>query len=95
LLNIVRLPAADIRSRSVTSDIISNLLSEVSPSKALIHRTKDGTNITAEQMIKFLREGSKLGEQYATSVLRAARDSLAQEAQKVSNDCTKRSLNLP
>jgi hypothetical protein len=81
LLNIVRLPLADIRSRSVNTDILSNLLSEVSPSKAPIYRTMDGTNITAEQMVKFLRDGSKLGEQYATDVLRVARDSLAQKAQ--------------
>ena len=82
LLNIVRLPLADIRSRSVNCDILSNLLSEVSPSNAVIHRTMDGTNITTEQMIKFLRGGSKLGEQYATNVLRVARDSLTQKAQQ-------------
>jgi hypothetical protein len=82
LLNLDNIPAAEIYSRSLKSHILSNLLSEVSPSDAPIHRTKDGINITAEQMVKFLREGSPLGEEYALSVLRVARDSLAQKAQQ-------------
>jgi len=82
LLNLDNIPAANIYSRSINRDILSNLLSEVSPSNAVIHRTMDGTNITAEQMLKFLREGSPLGDQYATGVLRVARDSLTQKAQQ-------------
>jgi hypothetical protein len=93
LLNLDHLPAADIYSRRINRDILSKLLSEPPPQPppylrrglrggAPIYRTADGTNITAEQMVKFLREGSPLGEQYATDVLRVARDSLTQFAQQ-------------
>jgi hypothetical protein len=92
LLNLNNIPAAEIYYRRLKSNILSNLLSEVSPSKAPIYRTKDGINITAEQMVKFLREGSPLGEQYATDVLRVARDSLAQKAQQ-EQEVSERELN--
>jgi len=81
LLSIDKVPTTQVYSRTINRDIFSNLLSEVSPVNAVIYRTVEGTSITAEQMLRVLREGSPMGQQYAADILRAARDFLAQKAQ--------------
>ena len=41
-----------------------------------------GTSITAKEMLKNVREGSPLGQQYASDILRVARDFLARKARR-------------
>ncbi|MCK5523618.1 MAG: DUF4276 family protein [Thiomargarita sp.] len=80
ILNLEKIPTANTYFRHINRDVISNLLSEVSSTNAVIYRTIEGTSITAEEMIRLLREGSPLGQQYAMDILRTAKDIITQKA---------------
>lgn len=83
LLHVENIPVAHIYAhRSLEGDLFTNLLSEVLPAEAVIYRTMSGTNFTAKEMLRHIREGSSLGQQYAQDLLRVARDLLARKAQR-------------
>jgi len=65
--------------RTFSRDVLSTLLSEVSPSDSVAWRTLDGTVYTAEQLRKEIQAGTQIGQQYATDLLRIARDFLARK----------------
>lgn len=75
-------PATDAYSRSMDRDIFSNLISEIGAPETIIYRTLDGSNVTVAEMIRSMREGSELGRQYASDLLRVARDLLARKAER-------------
>lgn len=75
-------PAGDVHARSLPRDVFSNLLAEVSPAGSVVYRTVDGTSFTAEQMIRHVREGTDVGRQYSSDLLRISRDFLARQAQR-------------
>lgn len=81
-LNVQAPPTTNAYGNSIDREIFSNLLSEVSAPDTIIFRTLDGTNITAAEMLRSIREGSELGRQYASDLLRVARDLLARKAQR-------------
>lgn len=68
-------------ARSMSRDALSNLVEEVAPSTATIYRTMDGVEVSASEMTRAIREGSPRGQQYASDLLRIARDLLANMAQ--------------
>ena len=69
-------------ARSLGRDVISNLLAEVARGDAVVYRTADGDAITAEVMIHQINDGTDLGRQYASDLLRISRDFLARKAQR-------------
>jgi hypothetical protein len=79
ILNLENIPTVNAYSRFINLDMISNLLSEVSSTNAVIYRTIEGISITAEEMIRLLREGSPLGQQYAMDILHTAKDIITQK----------------
>ena len=69
-------------SRNLNRDIIANLMAEVSQPDTPVFRAADGATYTAEQMIRHIREGSPIGQQYASDLLRVSRDMLARQAKR-------------
>jgi len=69
-------------ARNISRDIFVNLLSEVTPSDTVLYRTMDGYQYTSEQMIELIRSGDHIGVEYATDVLRLARNLLAKQARR-------------
>lgn len=66
--------------RTFDRDLLASLISEVSPSDAVIWRTLDGTTYTARQVKDAVEEGSDIGRQYASDLLRVSRDFLRRAA---------------
>lgn len=69
-------------SRSLSRDLLANLLQEVAPSDTVIWRTTDGHAYTAMELERHIREGDELGLQYASDLLRIARDFLGRSARR-------------
>jgi hypothetical protein len=67
-------------SRSFSRDVLSSLLGEIAPADSVAWRTADGASFTAEQLRREIESGSELGQQYASDLLRVARDMLARQA---------------
>lgn len=71
----------NVLSRSINRDVYVNLLNEIIPSKAVIYRTGDGNEYSAERMILAIERGEDIGKRYCANLLRAARDFLKIEAE--------------
>lgn len=67
--------------KTVSRDAFSTLLREL-PGHTVVWRTMDGRSIRADEMAQAVLEGSEFGKQYATEVLRVARDLVARKARK-------------
>lgn len=67
-------------SRSLGRDVLSSLLGEIAPADSVAWRTADGASFTAEQLRREIESGTELGQQYASDLLRVARDMLARQA---------------
>ncbi|MCB9527265.1 MAG: DUF4276 family protein [bacterium] len=68
--------------RTFDRDLLASLISEVSPADAVIWRTLDGTVYTAREVKDAVEEGSDLGRQYASDLLRVSRDFLRRAANR-------------
>lgn len=66
----------------ISKEILRNLISEVYPSDKALFRSASGAVITAEQMMQEITDGSELGREYSSDILRVARDLLSRQAQK-------------
>ena len=71
-----------IASHQIDRDIIRSLISEIYPSSMSIFKASSGDTISAEQMMHEIASGSALGGEYATTMLRVARDFLARQAKR-------------
>lgn len=69
-------------SGQIDREILRNLISEVYPSDKALFRAASGAIITAEQMMQEITDGTSLGREYSSDILRVARDLLARQAQK-------------
>ncbi|MEE4455296.1 hypothetical protein [Novosphingobium resinovorum] len=67
-------------------EVLRNLISEVYPSEKTLFRSASGNIITAEQMMQEITDGTELGREYSSDILRVARDLLARQAQKKLNE---------
>lgn len=70
-----------ISKLSDTRDVVSTLLRELPESK-VVWKTLTGARINAGELATAIAEGSPLGNQYATELLRVARDLIARQANK-------------
>lgn len=66
----------------VNREVLRNLISEVYPSEKTLYRSASGAIVTAEQMMQEITNGTDLGREYSSDILRVARDLLARQAQK-------------
>jgi len=73
--------AVSALEQSIGRDAFSMLLSEV-PSDQVAWKMLDGTQLTAGNLSREIREGTDRGKQYVTEVLRIARDLVARKARK-------------
>lgn len=66
---------------TLSRDVFSTLLREL-PGDSVVWRTLDGTSIRANQLAKDVSEGTEIGKQYISEVLRIARDLIARKSQE-------------
>jgi hypothetical protein len=62
--------------------LFANLIREVMPSQTVLYKTLDGRQFTAEQILENVQEGTNIGKQYASDILRVARDFLKRQANR-------------
>ncbi len=62
--------------------IFANLIKEVAESETILYKTLDGTQFTAEQILENVEEGTEIGKQYTSDILRVARDFLKRQANR-------------
>ncbi|MGE5471200.1 MAG: hypothetical protein ACM3X0_10430 [Bacteroidota bacterium] len=68
-------------TRSISRDVISTLLREL-PSEQIAWKTLDGGQLSAGELARAVAEGTDIGHQYATELLRIARDMIVRKAQR-------------
>ncbi|TCA97405.1 hypothetical protein E0H65_14130 [Rhizobium leguminosarum bv. viciae] len=66
---------------SDTRDVVSTLLREL-PDTKIVWKTMTGARISAGELAKAIADGTPLGNQYATELLRVSRDLIARQANK-------------
>lgn len=66
---------------SIGRDTFSTLLREL-PENTILWRTLDGNGLSASDLAKQIQEGTVIGKQYATEVLRLARDLIGRRSSK-------------
>ena len=69
-----------IVTTNLNRKVFANLLKEVASSDTIMYRTMDGHQYTAQQMWESIEAGQELGTQYASDLLRIARDFLKRQA---------------
>jgi hypothetical protein len=79
-------PMLERVARHMSRDVIAGLVREVSPAKAVIWRTADGDTYTAAELGRHIEAGDELGQQYASDLLRVARDFLRRTANRKQQD---------
>lgn len=65
---------------SMDLQIFANLLKEVLPADSILYRTLDGRDVTVAEMEQHIQNGTKLGRDYASDLLRVSRDFLRRKA---------------
>lgn len=68
-------------ARSLDRDVFAGLLAEVLPADTVVWRTSSGV-YTAAELRRQIEEGSEVGRQYASDLLRIARDFLMRKANR-------------
>lgn len=66
---------------SIGRDAFSTLLREL-PSAEVVWKTVDGVQLRADELAREISEGTDLGKQYVSDVLRVARDMIARRAKR-------------
>lgn len=74
--------APDFKNGQMAREVLRNLISEVYPSSKPLFRSASGAVVTAEQMMQEITDGTDLGREYASDILRVSRDLLSRQAQK-------------
>jgi len=69
-------------SRNMNRDIFVNLVKEVVPSDSVIYRSLEGEKYTARELEREIKNGTELGRQYTSDVLRLARDLLKRRSER-------------
>jgi hypothetical protein len=69
-------------SRSISRDVFAGLISEVVPADTVIWRTASGDSFKAVELRRQIADGTEIGQQYASDVLRVARDFLKRKANR-------------
>lgn len=79
----VRVPvASESVGRSLSRNVLAGLLAEVLPAEAVVWRTTNGDVYTAGDLRHHIEMGDEIGQQYASDLLRVARDFLRRAAHR-------------
>ncbi len=73
-------PIENAMANTLPPRIFTNLLKEVAGAKAIMYRTLDGYEVTADELGKAILEDTPMGKEYIGRVLRVARDIIKQTA---------------
>jgi hypothetical protein len=82
LLDIETKFVQDAVAQNLDRRIFSNLIKEVVQSETIIYKTLDGTQFTAEEILENVKDGTEIGKQYTSDILRVARDFLKRQANR-------------
>ncbi len=82
LLGVDSQPLQEGVARNLSRDIIAGLLREVSPADAVVWRTVEGEEYTANRLQHHIEEGDEVGRQYSSDLLRISRDFLRRAANR-------------
>lgn len=83
-------------SRNISRDVFAGLIGEIIPATTVIWKTATGELFTAEELRKQIEEGTEIGQQYASDVLRVARDFMKRKAnRKGRNACALGNVHHP
>jgi len=77
----VSFSSADVADET-SRDIFVGLINEVSNSNAVLWRTLDGAELTANDLRDEIQRGTPLGRQYISEILRVARDMIARQSRR-------------
>lgn len=80
--NLLGVPTPDLvegAGRSLPSDVLAGLLREVSP-ETIVWRTSGGNSFTSRELISEVERRTVLGREYASDLLRVARDLIVRKA---------------
>jgi len=69
-------------AKNLSRQIFVSLINEVTPADTVVWRISGGYNITARKLATEIEQGSDLGKQYISDVLRIVRDMLARQARE-------------
>jgi hypothetical protein len=72
-------------ARTLSRDVVAGLLREISPADAIVWRTLDGREYTADELRRRIEEGDELGREFASDLFRIARDLLRRQAKRPKN----------
>ena len=75
-------PALESVSRNISRDVFAGLMREIIPADTVIWRTATGDSFTANELRKNIEQGTEIGQQYSSDVLRVARDFLKRKANR-------------
>lgn len=73
---------SEVRAHKLDRSILRALISEVYPGSATLFRSAQGEAYTADQMLGEIEAGTEIGREYATAMLRVARDLLKRQAER-------------
>jgi len=82
MLEVQPTPPLQSVSRNISRDVFAGLLREVIPADTVIWRTATDELFTADSLRREIEEGTDIGQQYASDVLRVARDFLKRKANR-------------
>jgi hypothetical protein len=69
-------------AQNIDRRIFANMIKEVVQSETILYKTLDGTQYTAEQILENVEEGTEIGKQYTSDILRVARDLIKRQANR-------------
>jgi len=81
--DILHAPLPEVKnavSHTLSRDIFASLIREIVPSASIVWKTSKGDQLTAQELLRQIEEGTELGRQYISDVLRIARDMLSRKA---------------
>lgn len=77
-----RFDALPDANRALGKRLLVSLLRETNQSETVIYRTLSGQRLTVDELITAIQDESEIASEYASDLLRVARDQLAREAKR-------------
>ena len=82
MLSMQPTPALESVSRNISRDVFAGLMREIMPADTVMWRTATGDSFTAKELCQHIEQGTEIGQQYSSDVLRVVRDFLKRKANR-------------
>jgi hypothetical protein len=82
MLGMTNTSALESVSRNISREVFAGLMREIIPADTVMWRTATGDSFTAAELCKHIQDGTDIGQQYSSDVLRVARDFLKRKANR-------------